>query len=263
MATDVLQLVTERFVELSRSVLGEELVGVYLHGSAAMGCFNGEKSDIDLLTVVEHPVPDGVKRRYMDLLVELNDHAPKKGIEFSVVRREVCKPFVYPTPYELHFSNGHLKRYREDPSDYIAKMRGTDKDLAAHFTVTYHRGKRLYGAEIRDVFGEVGKEYYFDSIWYDVENAEEEIAANPTYLVLNLCRVLAYGQEGLILSKQEGGVWGMSHVPPRYRPLVRQALDEYTSDRSAPWDGGLARRYAAYMLGRIRRENPVAEQVKP
>lgn len=249
---DVLSVVTEAFVARSRAILGDNLAGVYLHGSAVMGCFNGKKSDIDLLTVVNEGVSDGVKRAYMDMIVELNGLAPEKGIEMSVVRRDVCRPFVYPTPFELHFSVGHLAWYGKDPTDYIAKMKGTDRDLAAHFTVLRARGKCLFGEAVEDVFGVVDKAYYIDSIWGDIEGAEEEIAENPTYIALNLCRVLAYLKDGLVLSKREGGEWGMSHVPEQYRGLIRRALEDYSSDSSVAWEDGLAGEYAAYMLERIR-----------
>jgi len=33
------------FIEQSKNILRDNLVGIYLHGSAAMGCFNPEKSD--------------------------------------------------------------------------------------------------------------------------------------------------------------------------------------------------------------------------
>ncbi|WP_245585925.1 nucleotidyltransferase domain-containing protein [Paenibacillus pinihumi] len=38
--------------ELFRVELGSNLAGIYVHGSVAMGCFNPEKSDLDLLVVV-------------------------------------------------------------------------------------------------------------------------------------------------------------------------------------------------------------------
>lgn len=34
-----------RFVNQSQSILQDNLVGIYLHGSAVMGCFNPAKSD--------------------------------------------------------------------------------------------------------------------------------------------------------------------------------------------------------------------------
>lgn len=66
------------FVQKSREIFDKNLVGIYLHGSAVMGCFNAEKSDIDIIIVVNEAVPDGTKRRFMDAVVELNALAPKK-----------------------------------------------------------------------------------------------------------------------------------------------------------------------------------------
>ena len=40
---DVARRVAETFTKESKRILGDNLVGVYLHGSAVMGCFNPEK----------------------------------------------------------------------------------------------------------------------------------------------------------------------------------------------------------------------------
>ena len=68
------------FVEQSKEILQDNLVGVYLHGSSVMGCFNPEKSDIDLIVVVERPLPDPVKKEYLDMVVRYNAMGPAKGI---------------------------------------------------------------------------------------------------------------------------------------------------------------------------------------
>lgn len=242
---------TDSFVEQSKAILSENLVGVYLHGSSVMGCFNPQKSDIDLIIVVDHPLSDADKRTYMDMVVEHNAMGPAKGIEMSIVLRAVCKPFVYPTPYELHFSAGHLEWYEHDPEDYIRRMNGTDRDLAAHVTILRHRGKCLSGAPIDEVFAEVPRGDYMDSIWFDVEGAADEITADTMYLSLNLARVLAYQKEGLILSKKEGGEWALGHLPPEYHPLITNALREYSENAEIVYDEVRAKRYAEYMIRQL------------
>ena len=249
---DALNDLLKSFVTQSQKISGDNLIGIYLHGSAVMGCYNEKKSDIDLLVVVKETIPDNIKHRFLDMVVELNTYAPPKGIELSIVKREVCNPFVYPTPFELHFSIAHLEWYKTNPSDYIDKMKGTDKDLAAHFTIIYHRGKCLYGNDIKDVFGAVSKEDYFDSIWDDIKNAREEINKNPTYIILNLCRVLAFHQNEFILSKLEGGRWGLQNVPKKYTELIANALAEYELNRPTNLDKTLAREYTDYMLQQIK-----------
>ncbi len=243
----------DKFVAGSREVLGQNLTGIYLHGSAVMGCFQPEKSDLDLLLVVKEEISDDAKRQFMNMVVELNKQAPAKGLELSIVKENVCKPFVYPTPFELHFSVAHLGWYQSNPQDYVEKMKGTDKDLAAHFTITYHRGRVLYGKAISEVFAPVPKEAYLDSIWCDIENAVEEIAENPMYLTLNLCRVLAYVKEELITSKQEGGEWGLKHVDrPEFVDLIKAALQEYQSNKAMILDEAVAKEFAKYMLREIQ-----------
>ncbi len=243
--------VINRFVEKSKEILQDNLVGVYLHGSAVMGCYNPLKSDIDLIVVVKDFITDTVKKSFMDMVVKLNGNGPAKGIEMSIVKQSVCKPFVYPTPFELHFSAAHLAWYEKEPDDYILKMKGEDKDLAAHFTIINHRGKCLYGASIKDTFADVPVQDYIDSVWNDISDAVEEIADNPMYLILNLARVLAYLKDDLVLSKREGGEWALNNVPERYHSLIQDALREYAEDKKISYDTDFAKDYAKYMVGEI------------
>ena len=241
------------FAAQSEAILQDNLTGVYLHGSAVMGCFNPLKSDVDLIVVTDRPLSDDVKREYMDMTVRCSAAGPAKGIEMSVVLREVCRPFIYPTPFELHFSKGHLAWYERDPGDYIRKMNGTDKDLAAHFTIIIRRGRCVWGAPIGEVFAEVPAGDYMDSIREDIADAPENITKDTMYLALNLARVLAWKEEGLVLSKKEGGEWALRNLPAEYRPLIADALREYTEAAAAAYNEELARHYAGYMTGRIQR----------
>ena len=101
------------------------------------------------------------------------------------------------------FPRDHLQRYLNNPADYIEKMHGVDKDLAAHFTVINHYGIVLWGEKIEDVFSEVPKQDYADSIYCDIENAQKDILNDPVYIVLNLCRVLAFLTDSSCLSKKD------------------------------------------------------------
>lgn len=247
------QELLDDFVSAAVEVLGEQLTGVYLHGSMAMGCFHAEKSDIDLIVVVDGGITDAQKKTFLERVVELNGRAPAKGLEWSIVKREYCKPFVYPTPYELHFSPTHLNWFRDKPADYVRNMKGVDRDLAAHFTVLNRHGIVLYGEAIEDVFGEVPAGDYADSIFLDVENAGKDILRDPIYMTLNLCRVLAFLKSGMCLSKEEGGSWGLANVSAEYHGLIRLALDCYQSNRVMQPDWTLAEQFAEDMLQEIRR----------
>lgn len=248
------QAVIDEFTAMSREIIGEKLTGIYLHGSMAMECFNPKKSDIDLLVVVENDINDVQKMEFMKQVVKLNELAPAKGLEISIVKREYCNPFVYPTPFELHFSPMHLQWFRNNPKNFVEKMKGEDKDLAAHFTIINKYGIVLYGEKIGHVFGAVSKKDYVESIWSDVEGAREEIAEDPIYMTLNLCRVLAVLKEDLYLSKQLGGEWGIAHISERYHSLILRALDCYKTNQIMKADLELAAQFADEMLKIIKLE---------
>ena len=78
---NTLDAITEKFVNRSKEILGSNLVGIYLHGSAAMGCFNAEKSDIDLLVVINNDLAEEDKLRYMNMVAEMSTLVHKRTKE--------------------------------------------------------------------------------------------------------------------------------------------------------------------------------------
>lgn len=241
-----------RFTQMSCTVFGENLVGIYLHGSLAMGCLNPKKSDLDLILVVENGLTFEEKKSFTEGLLRLGAEAPEKGFELSIVKREVCKPFQYPTPFEYHYSDGHKAAVLSDLSSYIERMHGEDKDLGAHFTIINHYGVPLFGPEVQDIFAPVPKKDYIDSIWFDAQNAESDILEAPLYITLNLCRVLGYLKDSLVLSKKTGGEWGVKNVPERYRALVEAAGTAYASGDEMEVDAEAARDFASFMVTEIK-----------
>lgn len=246
--------IIDDFIAISKEIIGSQLIGIYVHGSLAMKCFNPDKSDIDLLVVIKNKITDIQKKEFMYHVVKLNDQAPAKGIELSIVKREYCKPFVYPTPYELHFSPIHLQTFEDDPQKYVKNMKGEDKDLAAHITIINKYGIVLYGEQIESVFGEVPENDYIESIGSDVKSALEDIVGDPLYVILNVCRVLAFLKEGLYLSKQQGGEWGLANAPEKYRSLLIQALECYQTNQTMEPDINLLLLFTDEMLRNIEIE---------
>lgn len=243
--------ICSRITAAYREILGGDLSGIYVHGSIAFGCFNWAKSDIDFLVVLQKIPSLEQKEALIRALLALEPEAPPKGFEMSVVLECFCKPFVYPTPYELHYSITHRERCKQNLTDYCRLMSGTDSDLAAHIMVINQVGMPLCGKPVAEVFGEVPREAYLDSIRLDVENAEMDILENPVYVILNLCRVLAFQRDGLVLSKEGGGIWGARNVAEQFLPLVQAALSCYRSEEETFLDRENAQAFCEEMLRQI------------
>lgn len=242
MINEFLQKIREAY----EKILGENLVGIYIHGSVAFGCYRDDVSDVDFLVVVRDTPTLSEKIALIETILRLKAICPKKGAEMSVVLSRACDPFIYPTPYVLHYSNAHLDRIQRDITEYCMNMNGTDKDLAAHFTVTKAVGFVLCGKPIAEVFGAVSAEDYLDSIRFDVENAVLDILENPVYVILNLCRVLAFMRDGVVISKKDGGLWGLSRLSMQYHEAIRAAFASYAEGVPYVWSG-TEQDFAAYM----------------
>lgn len=232
------------------AVLQENLIGVYLHGSACFDCAT-ESSNLDFIVVLRTPLRTEKKEAIIRMMLDHSKEAPAKGLEMSVVLEEDCRNFIYPTPYQLHFSPVHQKRYEENLRGYCKKMQGVDFDLAAHFTVIKQKGIVLFGKEIDSVFGEIPFSDYLDSIWRDVCTASEDILREPVSVLLNLCRVWAAFAEQKVLSKPQGADWALPLLPFFIAEQVKQAKTCY--QKGVLWNAsqeGLEKS-ARYLLKKI------------
>ncbi len=210
----------------------DALVGIYLHGSLAMGCFNPARSDIDLLVVLRRGMTRNERYWAAQMLLELSNQP--RPIEISFLSSSQLHPWKFPTPYECHYSEAWRARFSEALSDGSRCEWGMpdqgDPDLAAHITVARARGVVLCGPPIAEAFPAVPPADYAASIRGDVDVTLDMMAGQPTYFILNLCRVYAYLREEQILSKAEGGRWALGVLPEVHQSIVQAALESYRGE---------------------------------
>lgn len=253
------KIVLNELVENLQVYFGKELIGVYLHGSLAMGGFNKISSDIDILIITQNKLSLENKKDLSQIILKLLEKAPANGFELSVVALEYLKNFVYPTPYEFHFGTDHLQQFKEGKLDFTDGK--TDPDLAAHFVITKERGICLFGQPIDEIFPDVPRKDYLDSVTKDAEWSYERISEGadigkldvPVYGVLNFCRVIALITKGLITSKLEGGNWALKNLPKKYHPIINEALKEKEQSETAEKvEASLLKDFAEYAIRIIR-----------
>lgn len=231
-ADKLVQYIKEKYQE----ILKENLTGIYLHGSLAANCFHWEKSDIDLLVVVNEEPSVEKKIALVETLYALEKDAPPAGFEMSVVLAADCKEPQPPMPYVLHYSKMWTAEYEKDPRGYCERMHGTDPDLTTHILSLHAYGETVLGPGVNRVFGSIKKEDAMEAIRADLSDAAESLDKNPVYVVLTLCRALAYFREGLVLTKMSGGEWAIKNLHHRYQGVIQAALNAYNESREMYFD---------------------------
>jgi hypothetical protein len=204
-------------------------VGIYLHGSLAMGCFNPASSDIDLVAVSREKLSLEEKAGLVRILLRTSNHP--HPVEISFVNSAQLTSWRYPPPFDLHYSETWRpnllsdlvnNKWQEWPQE-----EQVDPDLAAHYTVMRRRGKKIWGRPVLDIFPQVPREDYLRSLKEDFNWAQAQGSLLGVYQVLNLCRTYAYCLDGRIRSKAEGGEWGLKNLPAQYTAGITAALSTY------------------------------------
>jgi streptomycin 3"-adenylyltransferase len=227
------------------AALGDALVGVYLHGSFALGCGNPNGSDLDLLVVTRRALTQEERSAFADLPAgTLDRRGWPRPLELSSLTLDQLRPWRHPTPYDLHLTHRGVAGPGDDP------------DLAAHVTVTRRAGIAVVGPPPADVFPEVPRADYEDALRRDFRWAVEKAPAEPRYLryaTLSLARVWAQLAEPEVLhTKETGAVWALERLPPELRRPLEFALESYrTNGRDIDVDVDEFRAYAAHVEAQV------------
>ncbi|WP_053216029.1 aminoglycoside adenylyltransferase domain-containing protein [Guptibacillus hwajinpoensis] len=226
----VLDLVCE-----TKQIMCDNYIGFYLHGSLAMGGFNPQSSDLDVLVVTHESITIETKRKLAKLY--FNYSTNPYPIEISFLTKGQLDNWEHPSPYEFHYSEFWRDRYEVDLLEnrftYLNDDIKTDPDLAAHITIMFYRGICIEGSSIFEVFPRIPSSDYLSSIIGDYEECLANIVDDPIYCSLNMLRVFWYVKEGIISSKQEAGNWGLTSLPDEMKGTMYKVVNSYQSEKSS------------------------------
>lgn len=232
------------------AILGGNLVGIYLYGSLAMGCFQPKSSDIDVILVVKEKLPEEQGRRILEHLKAACSR--ERRVELSIIGADVVRNPRYPLLVDLHYEYwGNVFENEED------------KEILSNLYTTKERGFCVWGAPISDVFAKIPARYHLRSVIQDIQHTRRHLHDKPedagynvaVYWVLSSCRILAFIREGRVLSKLEGGQWGLANPPEKHHSLIERALALYQGKKdNGFWNSKELDAFADYMTDVIIRE---------
>lgn len=235
-----------------KHVLDDALVGIYVHGSLALGCFNPQRSDVDVLVVTRRTIDERTQWQLAPVL--LSSSTPRARprtapypLEISFLTEAQLRPWRYPTPYDVHFSESW--RAWVEAGEW--KRGGEDHDLAAHIRVVRDAGIALLGPDPREVFPEVPDDDFEDSLLRDFDWSREQ--NRSLYSVLSGSRIWAALTEGGLHSKASGAEWALQRAPKEFGPLIDRALALYRGELDdEELDPGDVSRYLDFLAARVR-----------
>jgi streptomycin 3"-adenylyltransferase len=202
---------------------------------------------------VRKRLPRAQREKVIEYLKEVCSKS--RRIELSIVREKVIQNPRYPIIVDLHFEYwGEIFENQKD------------KEILSNLYTTRKRGFRICGRPISKVFSEIPSQYHLRSVIEDLKctrkylhDSPERVGYDPAvYWVLGSCRILAFIREEKMLSKLEGGQWGLANLPKQYYDLVKQALVYYQGKKKEHiWNHEKLEAFADYMTKLILKETGI------
>jgi predicted nucleotidyltransferase len=238
-----------------RDVLGEDVVGVYLHGSAVLGGLQPH-SDIDVIVVSKRPTSSEEKRRLVDLLMALSGWGRSIGrpIELDIVVQSEIRPWRYPPAFDFHFSE--LLRKRFENGELAPWPTPINRDLASVITMTLLGDTALFGPPPAEIFDPVPRGDYIDAILRDTRTVDQYLDWDTRNVVLTLPRIWSAVATDELYSKDSAAEWALPRLPIEHRQVLERAQSIYRGEAQDSWDDLLprVRAYAEYIVSKIKEE---------
>jgi hypothetical protein len=233
-------------------VLGPALVGLYLHGSAAMGGWSAEHSDVDLLGVVARPLDRPAKR-----VISARLHHPSlvspapSGLELSLVTAAVAADPPRRPPFELQVRTG------PSPHTHLGGPAAADPDLLLAFAACRRAGVAVAGPGPAEVFADPPRAWLLDRVAAELRWAlgHGSVASR----VLTACRAWRYLEDDVLGAKVDSARWARLRLADAGSSGAADLVDEAVAAQLglapmpvAPADRRRARELVAGVLDRFR-----------
>ena len=246
----------DRVTTLVREVLGPDVVGAYLFGSAVLGGLQRE-SDLDVLVVSKRQTTREEKQRFVDRLLAISGRRTPEGrwrrVELTIVVESVIKPWRYPPSFDFQY--GDWLRAEFESGNVEPWPTTTNPDLAALITMVLLGDTPVLGPPPDEILDPVPPDDLVRAIVGDIETLIDDLDSDTRNVVLTLARIWSTVATGVIRSKDAAADWALDRLPKEHRVVLARARAIYLGDEEEHWDDiePLVRPHADHVVAEINR----------
>ena len=245
----------EMIVRISREVLGTDLIGAYLHGSAALGTLR-PRSDTDVLVVTGGRTTQGQRQELVDRLLAISGRraysGPARPIELTIVVQSDVRPWHYPPRMEFQYGEW----MRDDiEQGRLPKPTEASADLAPVITMVLLGNRPLFGPPPAELLDPVPHDDLIRAITAAVPELVADLDDDTANVLLTLARIWTTVATGAIRSKDAAADWVLARLPEELRPVLVRARGIYLGEEDDRWEDLKSdiRPHADFVVGEIDR----------
>ena len=239
---------------IERALGSDDVVGVYLYGSAVSEGGLRPDSDLDIFVLGARPLRRAQKRQLIDALLPISGRETRppawRPLEVTVVAQPEVRPWRYPPRWELQY--GEWLRGAFLAGDLEA-WPAVNPDLAVLISMVRSMGKSITGPPPAEVLDPVPPNDLAHAMLDEVPRLLGDLEADTRNVLLTLARVWITLVTGEFRTKDEAAAWADDRLPNVHRPILAQARDLYLAGGYGRWtDPAAVRACADAIAGEIR-----------
>ena len=246
----------DRVSSLVQAVLGPDVVGAYLFGSAVLGGLQPE-SDLDVLVVSNRQTTREEKQRLVDRLLTISGRSAPQGrwrrIELTIVVESEIKPWRFPPSFDFQY--GDWLRSEFESGDVTPWPTTTNPDLASLVTMALLGNTPVLGPPPAEIFDPVPHDDLVRAGVGHIDALLDDLDADTRNVILTLARIWSTVATGVIRSKDAAADWALDRLPEEHRLVLARARAIYLGDEQERWDDirPQVRAHADHVVGEINR----------
>jgi predicted nucleotidyltransferase len=238
-----------RVVAIVEDVLGDDVVGAYLHGSAVLGGLR-PRSDLDVMVVSRRRTTRREKRRLAARLLAVSGRP--RSVELTIVVQDEIRPWRYPPRMDFQYGDwwrGEFERGEVEPWPSP-----TNPDLASLIRMVLLSDAPLLGPRPAEMFEPVPRRDYVDALARGIDELLRDIESDTRNVVLTLARIWSSIETDEVRSKDAAADWALPRLPATLRPVLARARAIYLGDEEERWDDvrPQVRAFAEHVVAVIR-----------
>ena len=207
-------------------MLGDAVIGAYLHGSAVLGGLR-PTSDVDVLAVIDRPTGIEERRAITDRLLGISGRrayrGPGRPIELTIVVASDVRPWRYPPRVEFQYGEWLRDDYEAGTVPEPREM----GDLAPEIVLALRGDRALFGPPPAEVFDPVPPADLHRAILHGVPFLFADLPTDTRNVLLTLARVWYTLETGEITSKDAAAAWASARLPDAHRAVLDRARSMY------------------------------------
>lgn len=244
-----------RVIGVVQSVLGEAVIGVYLHGSATMGGLR-PTSDLDILVVTSRPSTEDERRLLVRGFLPISGRGDPTGasrpLGLEVVVQDDVRPWRYPPRLDLQYGDWHRAAFIAGED---APWTSPNPDVALLLEVVRQANHPLVGPPPAEVLDPIPPGDIRRAMLDGIPDLLGDLEGDERNVVLTFARIWTTMATGVIRPKDAAADWALPLLPPEHRAVLELARDSYRGDAPEEWGELLpqVRPHVEHVIGEIRR----------